>query len=105
MDIIITGELKDYLKKKKKNYITLDLPMRKICCSGPYIPFVKIGLPKIKEGYRMFPIDGVEVYVNLDIKYSRKTLTIDIRKTFGIVELYCYDPENICVCGGNIKKV
>lgn len=49
MEVIISNQLKEYMKNKNKNEITIDLPMRKVCCSGPYLPFVKFGKPKNKH--------------------------------------------------------
>ena len=55
MEVIISNQLKEYMKNKNKNEITIDLPMRKVCCSGPYLPFVKFGKPK-KQTYKYFTL-------------------------------------------------
>lgn len=106
MDIEISESLKSYLRKKDIRDIVLDLPMRKVCCSGPYIPLVRRLKKQDKvSDYILEVVDGVNIYKNRGIKCSRKKLKIGIRKTFGLVEMYCFDPDNICVCGGNIKEV
>lgn len=106
MEIILSDKLKDYLFKNNKREIILDLPMRKVCCSGPYIPIVRFKRKKddLKE-FKLIEIDGIKIHINENIKYSRRLLEISIRKSFGFTELYCFDPDNICVCGGNIKGV
>ena len=103
MEIQLTDLSRDYLKRKKKAEITLDLPMRKFCCAGPYLPLVKLGKPK-KEGYREVDIEDYKVYINDQVKYSRHVLTISVRKFLLTEELYCFDPDTICVCGGNVKN-
>lgn len=106
MDIVVSDKLKGYLRKKNINEIVLDLPMRKVCCSGPYIPVVrKIRKNEKVDEYILDEVEGIKIYRNREIKYARKILQLSIRKTFGLVEMYAYDPDNVCVCGGSVKGV
>ena len=103
MEIILTGSLKEYLKNKNKRELTIDLPMRKVCCSGPYLPFIRFGKPR-KEGYKIQSNDDYTIYINEEVKYSKSKLHIGIRKFLFAEEVYCFDPETICVCGGYVKE-
>lgn len=70
---------------------------------GPYLPLVKLGSPT-KAGFKELEIDGYKIFINEKVKYSRHVLTISVRKFLLTEELYCFDPDTICVCGGNIKN-
>jgi len=102
MEVILSDSLKVHMKNKNKNTITIDLPMRKVCCSGPYLPFVKFGGPK-KEGYRVLDVEGLKVYVNKEVKYSKSKIHIGVRKFLFAEEIYSFDSDTVCVCGGYVK--
>lgn len=102
MEVILTDSLKEYMKNKNKKDITIDLPMRKVCCSGPHLPFVKVGKPK-KEGYKVQNMEGYTVYVSNQVKYAKSKIHVGSRKFIFLEEIYCFDPETICVCGGYVK--
>jgi hypothetical protein len=102
MELILTESLKKYIKKNNKTELTIDLPMRKVCCSGPYIPYIRFGKPK-KDGYKVEYKDNCTIYVNTEVKYSKSKIHIGIRKFLFAKEVYCFDPDTVCVCGGYVK--
>jgi hypothetical protein len=103
MEIILTKSLIEYMKNKNKKELTIDLPMRKVCCSGPYLPFVRFGKAK-RDGYVIKNDHGYTVYVNPEVKYSKSKIHVGTRKFLLVQEIYCFDPETVCVCGGYVKE-
>jgi len=103
MEVILTEPLKQYLKKKNKTELTIDLPMRKVCCAGPYLPFVRFGKPK-KDGYQVENNEDYIIYINKEVKYSKSKIYIGMRKFLFAEEIYCFDPDTVCVCGGYVKE-
>ncbi|MFA9422189.1 MAG: CC/Se motif family (seleno)protein [Sedimentibacter sp.] len=100
MEIILTDNLKSFINEKKEDHITLSLPMKKVCCAGPYLPAVKLGRPKNKHEFDELVIDGVHIYKNKKIKYSKPRLHISARKFLFMKEIFVFDPDTICNCSG-----
>ena len=104
MEIIITDNLKSYIREKKEDNITLNLPMRKVCCAGPYLPTVRLGKPKTVDDFDEIVIDGIHIFKNKKIKYSKPNLHISVRKFVFIKEIYVFDPDTVCICSGGEKN-
>lgn len=104
MEITVTDKLKSYLMDKNEKNITLNLPMRKFCCAGPYLPAVRLGKPKKTDEFSLVEIDDVTVYINKKIRYSKPKLNISLRQFMLMKEVYVFDPDTVCICSGGDKN-
>ncbi|SHJ42440.1 hypothetical protein SAMN02745975_02064 [Geosporobacter subterraneus DSM 17957] len=63
MNIQIDEKVKDFLKKKEKDTLTVELQVSDSCCIPASLPHVVMDAPKALEKYDRFEVDGFTVYV------------------------------------------
>lgn len=89
MKIMLDESVKNYLKKKKKIAITLNL-LRSGggWCGVIEIPEVNLGAPEEHNMFNKYKVDGVEVYIQKNIKTIKPIITFKARKTLFVTSLY-----------------
>ena len=68
------------------------------------MPLVKEKKPKQTENYRQTQNQGISLYIHHELKYASKTLGIGMKKILWLANIYAFDPETICLCGGYYKE-
>ena len=99
-EITLTSHLNEYLQKKKINALTLDHPMKKVCCAGPPLPTVKTGKPSEPSAFDELTIDGISIFWQRSLQYSKPALCISLRSFLLMKNVFVYDPDTVCLCSG-----
>lgn len=78
MDIVIDRKVKEYLKRKGENAITVKLVTADSCCVPGAFPSVEVGRPKDEEleRFKKLNVDGTDVYVHSMIEVKERGLKI-----------------------------
>lgn len=63
MNIQIHEKVKQYLKKKEKDTLTVELEVSDSCCIPASLPHVLLDKPKEPDKYDRFEVDDITVYV------------------------------------------
>ncbi len=63
MDIKIDEKVREYLKNKNNNTLTVELEVSESCCVPASLPHVKLGVPEDPLKYDMFKKDDLTIYV------------------------------------------
>lgn len=63
MKIIITDAVKDFLKNKKLDCITLDMAKSSMCCGSTSMPNIGHVEPSVPSKYDLYKIDDVNIYL------------------------------------------
>lgn len=82
MRIIVTDELRDYLKRKKKYIVSVKI--RKVTggCGG-FVQEIEVETNKVPKEMEQFiheTVNEIEVYVIKNLKPLEDTLTLDLKK-------------------------
>lgn len=75
MKIIIKDKVREYLKLREKNNLTIDLEDPRGCWEPVPEIFVRPREPEASENYNVYELDGIKVYIYKGAK-TKDVLTI-----------------------------
>lgn len=83
MDEGLIKSLKKMLKDKATDSIIIDSTKGHNCWSSYLIPSVRVGKPSSTQYYNVYEVDGIKIYVNNYISFSKEMLTNLVRDLLG----------------------
>ena len=84
--IRITERAMKHLKKKGKLQVSIEIPENRLSSESVLVPIPEIiaRKPKAPENYRLYTIDGIEVYVSNSVIMPKNEVIIDLDVFLGI---------------------
>lgn len=84
--IRITEKAKKHLNKKGKLQVSIEIPENRLSSESVLVPIPEIiaRKPKVPENYRLYTVDGIEVYVSNSVIMPKDEVVIDLDVFLGI---------------------
>lgn len=84
--IKITEKARNYLNKKKKYDLTIEIPENRLSSESVLVPIPEILARKPKKlgNYQVITIDGIDVYLSNSLKLPENDVIIDLDSFLGI---------------------
>lgn len=85
-NIKITDKAKNYLKKKGKLHVVIEIPEHRLSSESVVVPVPEIfaKLPNNPENFQKVTIDGIDVYVSNSVIVPKNGVVIDLDSFLGI---------------------
>ena len=78
-DITITDATKEFLAKKGKHTITIDVVMSgAACCVNMETADIRLHPPRDPEKFNLYTVDGIDIYLLKSAIVQKPVLTLDI---------------------------
>lgn len=85
-NIKITEKAKNYLKKKGKFQVVIEIPEHRLSSESVVVPVPEIFAkkPKNPENFQQVTIDGIDVYIAKSVMIPNNDVVIDLDSFLGI---------------------
>ncbi len=85
-NVKITEKAKNYLKKKGKFQVVIEIPEHRLSSESVVVPIPEIFAkrPKCPENFQKVTIDGIDVYISNSVILPGNDILIDLDSFLGI---------------------
>lgn len=85
-NVKITEKAKNYLKKKGKLQVVIEIPEHRLSSESVVVPIPEIFAkrPKNPDSFQKFTIDGIDVYISNSVILPSNGVVIDLDSFMGI---------------------